>query len=63
MFTSFEHEDEEETALDLSVVEEESKNSANSENNSGNTNQEEVIFPLKRTLLISGKVERNIFPC
>ena len=52
-------EDEEETTLDLPVIEEESRNSPNSENNSGNANQEEVSFQYKETLLIFGKVEKE----
>ena len=49
MFTSFEHEDEEETALDLPVVEEESRNSPDSENDSGN--QDEITFQYKEDVV------------
>ena len=59
-FTSFERGSEEEPTLELLVVEKESRNSPNSENNSGNANQEEVtLVGIKRTLLISGKVEKE----
>ena len=63
-FTSFEHEDEEETALDLPVVEEESENSPDSESDSGNVNQDEVTFQYKEDVVNfwkSGKRKRLSF--
>ena len=63
-FISFEYEDEEETALDLPVVEEESGNSPNSENNSGNANRDEATFQYKENIVNfwkSGKRKRLPF--